>query len=727
MDLTKVIKIRSVENAVYSPQYNRMRFRIPEDNLNTHLNESYVSFQVVPVDGNGQNIPVGSSNNLSFGNESSNVEYYASCLLKVVRLFRGDTNVPLEEIRHFNILDLNMKVYTKGFDDLITDQFDNGFVVANQFGAKQSSFFNEGSTYVFTEVHIQLKDIFGLCKNKDFHLSETGGLLIEFELEDTYKLFVQDDTAFKTFPAQALTPTVTPVSTLNNVYNPLLGSGTPLTLTTEETNIVVSDNPNEWDKVIIGTEAFVLGTYDAPTQTLKASTFNLTTGPMELENGYTTSYIGNALQNAILVAVDVNIPVFISYRYVETNKYVTVPLLNWTVTTPWSTPDVNAVITGDVPMLALDADVVIDEVVIIFIHPLTSVKKWVLLDACVATTPPTNIPANYAYIGGNFVADVLGKNDKISYNRAGANEFAELTVTGAFTGTQTLIAGKIYDVFYRITYNDASADEQRFNTIDGFANTDYSVERQSIVGTSGASLTSTCTDPTGVLTFGKSAAKVGSPKTNYESTDKLYGQVYLRMRGSSTESSLQDFTNSELSYQIPRAEVVLFQSDKQPSDSISTVYKTWKWEAANIEYNVDVWNRQFILEPNVYNCFVMFLSLDDTTPSNNSMASGMNSLHGYRWAINNIDNTNRDVKITEKLHLDKLIDTFNNSDVPLKNLNILQNGGELIPMKIFEARDDNNVYMNDTACTLQLKMVAEADEKLDRVPIYLFKELFKNL
>jgi hypothetical protein len=703
-----------------------MRFRIPEDNLNTHLNESYVSFQVVPVDGNGDAIPVAASANLSFGNQDANIEYYASCLLKVVRLFRGDTNVPLEEIRHFNILDLNMKVYTKGFDDLISDQFDNGFVVENQFGAKQSSFFNEGSTFVFAEVHIPLKDIFGLCKNKDFHLSETGGLLIEFELEDTYKLFIKDDTPFKTFPAQSLNPVPTPVSIQNAIYNPLMGSGNPVALGVEETNITVSDDPKEWKPVVIGTNTFTLGALDATTKTLAGSTFTLAMAPVTLKNKTITNCVGNTQQNTIINAADINIPAFISYRAVAVDEYFTAPLVNWKITTEWAAPATACVITGNVVMPALGADVTIDDVTVVFAHTLTSLKKWIYLDACIATAPPTNIPVNYAIIGDNFIGDFLNNNAKVAYVRNTGMASAEMTVTGAFNNGQVLVEGKQYDLFYRILFADKAEDSKYIGVKPGFANCVTSTSFQKITGTSNASLVSECTDVDGTLSFGATVTKIGSPKTGYTKTNP-YGQIYLRMRGSTSTTALEDFTNAEVSYQIPKAELVLFQSEKQTTDVMPSVYKTWKWEAANIEYEVEVWNRQFILEPNVYNCYAMFLSLDEDTPSNNSMASGMNNLNAYRWAINNIDNTNRDVNTDGKLHKDKLIDTFNNSDVPLKNLEVYQNGGELIPMKIFEARDDSNIYMNDVACTLQLKMVALAGEKLDRVPVYLFKELFKHL
>ncbi len=124
MDMLKVLKIRSVENYDYSTQYNRMRFKIPADNLNTHLSESYLSFQVKPVNADGS--AVANTANVGFGNAQTGL-YYPTCLLKTVRLFRGDSNVPLEEVQNFNILDQNLKLYQKDFENLASEQFEGGF------------------------------------------------------------------------------------------------------------------------------------------------------------------------------------------------------------------------------------------------------------------------------------------------------------------------------------------------------------------------------------------------------------------------------------------------------------------------------------------------------------------------------------------------------------------------------------------------------------------------
>jgi hypothetical protein len=164
MDMLKVLKIRSVENSDYTPQLNRMRFKIPADNLNTHLDESYLSFQVQPKMADGTNVVP--ANNYGFGNATDKLPYYPTCLIKVARLFSGDSNIPLEEINKFNLLDINMKIYQKDLEHMASDQYEAGFFVDDLFQADKSPFFQEGAA----DIHIPLKDIFGLCKNKLYRL-----------------------------------------------------------------------------------------------------------------------------------------------------------------------------------------------------------------------------------------------------------------------------------------------------------------------------------------------------------------------------------------------------------------------------------------------------------------------------------------------------------------------------------------------------------------------------
>jgi hypothetical protein len=112
------------------------------------------------------------------------------------------------------------------------------------------------------------------------------------------------------------------------------------------------------------------------------------------------------------------------------------------------------------------------------------------------------------------------------------------------------------------------------------------------------------------------------------------------------------------------------------------------------------------------------------------MASATDSLATYRWAIDNIDNTNRDVAINQALHRDKLIDTFNNSDMKLKSL--FAGDSSIIPIKVYTGVDNENMYMNNQTHTLQVTLKAGLDDsgaQAQLVPknLYLFKQILKTL
>lgn len=723
MDLTKVIKIRSVENAVYTKDYNRMRFSIPADNLNTHLNESYVNLQVVLMD-NSVNPPVPvdtSATNYGFGNEYSSVPYYSTCLLKVVRLYRQDSNVPLEEIRNFNILDINMKTYTRGNENRITDQFDNGFFIQDTFGASKSSFFQES----YTEVHIPLKDIFGLCQNKDFYLSEVGGLLIEFELEDQYRLFIQDDTAFKSFPIGDLKPKPTPVSTQNATYRALLGNADPITLAVDEppAQEVISDDPETWKPPLLNIEggATTVGAYN-----VSGSFFAITlTVSLDDDNSspdYALIGVSNSAQNDIIVASDKNIPIFLCNTTGATLE--TFCCNTWTVDTPFAP----AVGTGDPTKMVIACKVYCDDAFtsdscfLGFVHGFTSVPKWLLLPNVVEATPTADIPVSANLKGA--MSTVLDKNTFLNYSQG------NLTIDVSGSGVSpVLIAGKKYELYYQSVFQPPTDTVPLVLVLTGHDIEQPFIKRQPQKYPTDTSRQLVMTASTASLLSLNFPISITQPATQLP----LFGQLYLRLLGNTTDA-LDSVQNVNITYQIPKAEVVLFQSAKQSSDSPPSVYRTFKYEATNIEYLVETWNKQFILEPNVFNCYILsnLISDNELLTTNTSLVSFIPNLNRYRWSVNNIDNTNRDVKINEKLHLDKLIDTFNNSDMSLRNLKATaddgsQNIGQLLPIKIYTSRDDGNVYMNNATSTLQLKLVASADNKLPISQLYLFKELFKQL
>ena len=772
--MLKVLKIRSVENAVYTPQYNRMRFKVPMDNLNTHLSQSYLSLQVQPVTSTGAN--VNKTANIGFGNASTGL-YYPTCLLKIVRLFRGDSNVPLEEVQNFNILDQNLKLYEKDMENLVSDQFDSGFFLEDVFQGDKSSFWLEGSA----DIHISLSEIFGICKNKDFYLSDVGGLQIEIELEDRYKLFVEntpDDlqqTVFVAFdPVDVGSQIIsTPISNKNNTFKSLTSDATDVALDGNMTVVqkqlqAVPTDDNFYLAIDAATAAISAldTTSDLYTLTLKVNpTQKINTNK---EGEFTAYGINSVIANTVFKTTDwKEVPIQIVYKkgasatLASSEPIYGMPAILMTYT-DWATgsPATKAVVTLTTP---INFDVTNNRIfAIAFIQNLaiaSSSERFIPLNIVNATS--TAIPTSLTKFTSNptFSAIVAANSTVLSLSTGVAAQ-RTLTIPPAnFPSGVTPVEGQLYEVYVQShgASNGTTVSLAMEYLGDKFINENRYLR---INSTSSERIRLLCTNATtgvfNVITSGKSlsnppsSAQLQAYNDSVDAAFKnsifdaktvvqpvnaanvLYGKIYLRRIYNTASNVYTAVEQSSLSYTIPRAELVLVQSGKQSSDDVSKTYSTWKMEPTLIENTTSNWEHQFILEPNVYNSFLIspqaLSSAGDST-----MVSLTDGINTYRWALDNIDNTNRDVAINKALHHDKLIDTFNNGDIKLRNLvNDMMNDKDvtdigLVPMKIYAARDNQNVYMNNKSHTLQVALKSAADELLTPKNLFLYKQILKTL
>ena len=747
--MLKVLKIRSVENAVYTRQYNRMRFKIPADNLNTHLEDSYLSFQVVPVTASG--VPVATNVNVAFGNADGSL-YYPTSLLKVARLFRGDSNVPLEEINKYNLCDLNMKLYQKDVEHVVSEQYENGNIINDIFQGDKSSFWLEGQA----DVHIYLKDVFGLCKNKDFYLSDTAGLQIEFELEDQYSLFIEnipDSANQMVYTALSNTNVVqTPLSTLNNTFVSSTVPGVSSNLFSSDTisnqQLVDMNSPLENFYVALNSASVTWDTYDATNKRQPFRIYiNTNTVPLIGAGEIFTAYGINDLSGSnILTNSNFSlIPLELVYKtttsqtediksiHYDLNVLSPIIMAGSTVTTPaelngWiSWP--NATAPTFIPLAIACAS---------SLSIASTNRTWYPLTF--GNDISGNIPAQYSTLSGSF-------NDMIVNSSVTAGSppvtTTYLTLTPGNSTTPPIL-----------TVNAAAMGGASFNV-----NCLHTIHFDEVnTGTTWAPIVKTgdnninlmktlqFTNSQNKLLFKAISAtqlqlihKGANQGAINTQINKLLNQtlfptptvgtiVFRQISGAVTGLLGGDIEAADLTYHIPRAEVVLIQSNKKAADSPPKVYSTWKMEPTLIEYGTQMWQHQFILEPNTYNA--MLLYPQQVSNGEQSMASATETLGTYRWSIDNIDNTNRDVPINQALHRDKLIDTFNNSDMKLKNL--LSLNSSIIPMKIYTGVDNENMYMNNESHTLQVTLKAGVDElgaqdQLIPKNLYLFKQILKTL
>ena len=195
MNISRQIKLRSVEQAIFKPSYNRLNFMVQSDGLATDLSQSYLSMRVyltkalTGVRVTREEIATLIAQNLcvSFGNNDQS--YSPACMIRIARLFAGKNNELLEEVNFCNVL-------TQTIMHQLCSDFET--VEASNLLTGSSSQIGHGSSLPATltaflqnptTVHVFLRDLFGVCRHSNFELAATDGLQITLELEDRQNLF----------------------------------------------------------------------------------------------------------------------------------------------------------------------------------------------------------------------------------------------------------------------------------------------------------------------------------------------------------------------------------------------------------------------------------------------------------------------------------------------------------------------------------------------------------
>jgi hypothetical protein len=173
------------------------------------------------------------------------------------------------------------------------------------------------------------------------------------------------------------------------------------------------------------------------------------------------------------------------------------------------------------------------------------------------------------------------------------------------------------------------------------------------------------------------------------------------------------------------------------------VYSTWKVEISTIESYQQTWARQFILEQGVYNCFLLTPEWNTVDQVNGSLISSRRGVSHYRYLVNNIAQTNRDIYVQDfrsdyvsSLYLDRLNDTFANSDYILRSPVGIQGTAEtanpvvLYPLKIYNAVSETTYKIGEPGgSTVQINLYGDPSMGRLITPgnCYFFKQLLKQI
>jgi len=201
---------------------------------------------------------------------------------------------------------------------------------------------------------------------------------------------------------------------------------------------------------------------------------------------------------------------------------------------------------------------------------------------------------------------------------------------------------------------------------------------------------------------------------------------------------LPDYT-----YLIDKSELVLVQQPRMKGVPMSRMYFTSKVEVATIETELPIYQRQFtVTEPNVYSILLCTPQYVGTATQPECLASWHRGVSRYRWSVNNIDDTNRDLEVwtnnshyPSSLHLEKLMDTMANDGHTVKSLSGLltvpQTYNPIVPfpLKIFDAMDSPlGIRQHPNGFVVQFTGYGDPIHNSPVQPgtIYLFKRLVKT-
>ena len=843
-NLIRTIKLRSVENAVYKTSYNRVSFSVSEDDMSTDLSKSYLAMNLSLVDKTTQ-LPITATQitdwgevglNVSFGNDG--MTYSPSCIIKTARLIAKGGGQILEEVQFANVLSQTLFQLThdaelvESMSILYANSQNSGMGGSAAAAYSALDFVVKNNVVEPLQVHIPLTDMFGVCKSTNFHLSQTKGLIFQFELEDNLNLFQfvpkhsqQDPAVNNNFNVVgelgftsaggegATTIRRPPNATDGGMTQKLVWYPTPETQVLKPKINIYPDYQRSLvnvahDGLRVNNNQFM----DSP-QGLGAQFSGAFFDPVVWGTG-ALSYFGKAGQavgDRTLRITAKQPPVGGAPGAVATAPTVNqLAALGFSVNTvlklSWRVVDISVLANTNGP--AYQSGKKIEELVTITAVATDGVPTATLvtdsrmtyaLDLGAVWAPQLEAveivaPAN----GQQFVKS--GDKDMTEFDALIAantifcnlNEMTALLQLGAFTCSGPIQGGAISSRF-KPGFGQFELAVAMNRTATGTAATDGKLCVAPYVaneGTNAAELTSSGLIRLPVQGKGVKVVAVAGPAViggvdywtvtlsdlgmNPQSnsvakqvpmwTDIIpYNNTYapiaatkfswcifgatatgVQADGIAPSGGVLDIL--PLTYSIDKFELILVQQSKSPKMPMMKLYSTYKLEPAAVESDQEQWQRQFIV--NDGSCYNIALLTPEYVKSTiglgftGSLVSTRRNISRYRWQVNNVDATNRDITIQDprsdypsSLHRDKLTDWFANSDMSLMNLEgitplaMAADPVSIIPLKVYSGVIGSNYLVNPANYTAQLVCYSDgtAGRSIKKGPVFLYKFCIREI
>jgi len=763
--ISRQIKLRSVEQAVFSPSYNRLNFFIQPDGLSTDLSQSYLSMRLYLVNAltGTQLTPtqmaemISQNVAISFGNGDQS--YTPACLIRTARLFSNKGNQLLEEVNFANVL--TQTIMNQLCNDFETQESSNLLYGTSSIIGHGSSFPASISAFQNnpTEVHIMLRDLFGICRHSNFELASTDGLQITLELEDKQSLFRYTSLGdFQQIGVNDLSGNTAGAVKPEVFVNPAAPG--------------YQQNSSSWASTPIAA-----GQYVAPSSDLfiDASGNTMIQHPKEgfyysaeewfqqptIATAITQVTMTNAYTQDQLTALGFVPGAYIKLRYAITSQTVGAANLEpiqfvWMTSISAATPGANPAL-----VFATNDSLWWDQIVGKTVNSLVQFVGLELLDA-------TEVCEVDQVAAASAITTALQSNT-LTVSTA---QFTQLNQMGILNGVQTTgttfdLAVEMYSAVATATLGSHIMPDVIVNELSPSIRQIFSNQLTKLPtqGTACRITNVVGPDVSGnyALTFTSWGCEANTsiqaatiqPLTNTTFDSDLAVSIkYFIYNVQNLVRGPNDVSGSylylpvnaaNLSYQIDKFEIVLLQNSIDPKNRMPSpfVYSTWKLETATIETAQPTYARQFILEEGTYNCFLLTPQWNASGTDSGSLISTRRGVSHYRYSVNQVNQTNRDIYLSNfrsyypsSLYLDRLNDTFANSDYILRSPVGIKTVAEtadpvlIYPLKIYSAVSEQEYIMGGPGgATVQINMFSDTAMGGKIVPgnIFMFKQLLKQI
>ena len=776
-NFTRTIKLRSVVDAEYKVSYNRLSFMIDPDDFSSDLSQSYLALRLYLCHADGSKLTKGDFTALdvqnifiSFGQNDQT--YSPLCLIKTARLFaQANYGTPLEEINFANTLTQTLFQLMNDFESVGSSSLtDNNAVVFGHPESQSAMFANlltdtiGAGDQLPIEVHLKLSELFGIFKSKNFYLNDPNimGFRLDFELEDLKPLFrsqvINQNVLCPTplvAPDQNLVPGLVPTLAQNPITSLTAQNNTGQMTCDVSGNTIIPDNTSGG---LIAKTSTVLQQYQfepffPPTTTVvdTITCYELWSAPELASFGLVADAV-----------VRLNFRIFPQGGLTNLRQSEILSRLTKIVST--------ATVGGVTEITLLDS------------YQNIVGSQWQVVLSSVEV------------VDSLFLADVGTANNSVLWSQGQititATEAADLAVAGiiapigaATAGDNLAVCNSKFTLHCQTYVIDASggASIPIQPYFDTWIAPDVPTSRQLVSnrvlamplqGSTTQLLTAVVDvdDTSVILTF----KKLGMVNDNSLAPAALYsvdgitpplpifeGAVLPGGAGHTAEIKynfwLSDYNaiasgtrtaDEAYTYLIDKAELVLVQSAKQPGVPMNRVYTTNRVEVTTIQSPVPIYNYQFVVpEANVFNIMLMTpqynteLSSTGALVHSQSLISWQRGVTQYRWSVNQVDQTNRDIEVgtntsfyPSSLYLESLIDVLGNA-----NKGVMSLAGPLtvphsdtpvvtFPLRIYKSFDGQQYIFHPQGFVAQITLYADTahDGYVTPGNIFFWKQMLRT-